>query len=209
METTMLRCHPGGILDVVSTTSATKLTYKDFLGFPDDGLRHELIDGAHYVSPSPTVDHQRVLRRLFAALQRCVEKHGLGEVFFAPCDVVLSNVDVLVPDLFVVLKEQADILTKANVRGAPALVVEVLSPGTRRRDIALKRRVYEARGVQEYWTVDPLRAVVTVHRRSGTGMLEPVRELGRADVLTSPLLPDLALDTSDVFTEPDRRSSRR
>jgi Uma2 family endonuclease len=194
---------------VVSTTSATKLTYEDFLSFPDDGLRHELIDGAHYVSPSPTLEHQRVSRRLFAALHRYSVEQGLGEVFYAPCDVVLSNIDVVVPDLFVVLDDQAGILTKANVRGAPAIVIEVLSPGTRRRDVGLKRRVYDARRVQEYWVVDPMRDAATVYRRSEAGKLDDMQELGRAGVLTSPLLPGFSQRIGDLFTAPDRRSSPR
>ena len=79
---------------------------------------------------------------------------GVGEIFAAPFDVVLSSHDVVDPDLLVILKSQFDILTNTHVRGAPAIVVEILSPGTRRRDEGIKRALYERVGVQEYWLVD-------------------------------------------------------
>jgi Uma2 family endonuclease len=92
--------------DETRPTSATKLTYDDFLGFPgfeDDGQRHELIDGEHVVAPSPTTVHQRLVAELHLALVDVVHASGVGEVFLGPYDVVLSNHDVLEPDLLVVL----------------------------------------------------------------------------------------------------------
>jgi Uma2 family endonuclease len=117
--------------------TSAKLTYDDFVNFPDDGQRHELIDGEHYVTPSPAMIHQRLVGRLHLAIGKWLEEHPVGEVFLAPFDVVLSDHDVVEPDL-VVLSSQHDILTKLHVRGTPALVIEVLSPGTRRRDMGLK-----------------------------------------------------------------------
>ena len=118
----------------------TRLTYADFVLFPDDGLRHEIIDGVHYVTPSPTRRHQRVSRRLSFALESYLSAHpSAGEMFYAPFDVVMSNWDVVEPDLLVIAGDQQDILTEKNVQGAPALVIEILSPGTRRRDEQIKR----------------------------------------------------------------------
>jgi hypothetical protein len=71
-----------------------KLTYDDFLLFPDDGERHELIDGEHYVTPSPNLGHQRALGKLYLAIANDLEAHPIGEVFFAPLDVVMSNHDI-------------------------------------------------------------------------------------------------------------------
>ena len=139
----------------VKSTSSTKLTYDDFVNFPDDGLRHELIDGEHYVTPAPNGPHQRLVGRMFAALHAYFATGGGGEAFLSPFDVVLSNHDVVEPDLLVLLSDQGDILTHQNVRGAPALVVEVLSPGTRKRDRTIKHRLYDRAGVREYWLVDP------------------------------------------------------
>src|SRR6266850_480496 len=103
-----------------------KLTYDDFVLFPDDGQRHELIDGAHYVTPSPATRHQRIVGNLYWLIRSFLEEHPTGEVFLAPLDVVLSLFDVVVPDLLYMSTERASsVLTHAHVRGAPELVIEV------------------------------------------------------------------------------------
>jgi hypothetical protein len=84
------------------TTPSVKFTYEDFLNFPDDGKRHEIIDGEHYVTPSPNTKHQRVAMRLSLVLAGCLNAHPLGEVFAAPFDVVFSDLDVVEPDLLYV-----------------------------------------------------------------------------------------------------------
>jgi Uma2 family endonuclease len=176
--------------------TSAKLTYDDFLLFPDDGLRHELIAGEHYVTPSPAVIHQRLVSRLHVALFAYLDADDLGEVFTAPLDVVLSVHDVVEPDLLVVLSDQAGILTEGNVRGAPAIVVEVGSPSTRGRDEGIKRRLYERAGVREYWMVDPRSRTVTVCMFAGT---VPDRVLPRDGVLTSPVLPGFSLRLAQLF----------
>src|SRR6187455_606582 len=99
---------------VAQTTS--KLTYDDFVLFPDDGRRHELIDGEHFVSPSPNLRHQRVLARLGFLLYGFVSDERLGEIFFAPLDVVFTIHDVVEPDLIFVSNARASILTAANLQ---------------------------------------------------------------------------------------------
>jgi Uma2 family endonuclease len=169
--------------------SGRKLTYDDFVHFPDDGLRHELIDGAHCVTPSPAIRHQRISRDLLVSLHTYLKESGLGEVLDAPVDVVLSNHDIVAPDLLVILRDQQDVLTPQHVRGAPAIVVEILSPGTRKRDETLKRTLYERVGVREYWTIDPDNDVVLVqHFGSSHGQTMTLRR-GAGQALTSPLLP--------------------
>ncbi|HZI79323.1 MAG TPA: Uma2 family endonuclease, partial [Vicinamibacterales bacterium] len=112
-----------------------KLTYDDFVLFPDDGLRHELIDGEHYVTPSPNTKHQLVLSNLHELIKPWLRTHAIGRVFFAPFDVVFSEINVVEPDLLYMSNERAaHILTDDNVQGVPELVVEVGSPSTRRRD---------------------------------------------------------------------------
>src|ERR1017187_4479995 len=113
-----------------SRASTTKLTYEDFLSFPDDGQRHELINGEHYVTPSPSKLHQRLVVRLLGTFYLYFETNPIGEVFVAPFDVLFSDSDVVEPDLLVILDDQSGILADKNVQGAPALVVEVLSPST-------------------------------------------------------------------------------
>jgi len=93
-----------------------KLTYDDFVLFPDDGKRHELIDGEHYVTPSPNLKHQRVLLNLAFLVRTWLENHPIGEVFIAPFDVVFSRFDVVEPDLLYLSKARAaDVLTPSGV----------------------------------------------------------------------------------------------
>lgn len=97
-----------------------KLTYDDFLLFPDDGLRHELIDGEHYVTPSPNMNHQRISGRLHLAIGNYLRANPVGELFYAPFDVVFSRFDVVEPDLLYLSNERAaQALTDKNVRGCP------------------------------------------------------------------------------------------
>ena len=188
---------------VKPTGSSVKLTYDDFLLFPDDGKRHELIDGEHYVTPSPNTRHQRILAHLHLAIGTWLEGHPIGEVFFAPFDVVFSDFDVVEPDLLYLSNaRKAEVITPKHVRGAPELVVEIGSPGTRQRDETIKRRLYERSGVTEYWFVDPETEVVRVYGRSPHGFAraaELSREAG--DVLTTPLLPGLELTLARIFRE--------
>jgi len=174
-------------------SAARKLTYDDFLGFPDDGQRHELIDGVHYVTPSPRITHQRLLGRMYAALFAYFQTHPIGEAFVAPLDVVLSMHDVVEPDILVVLRDQQHILTEANVQGAPAIVVEFASPSTRRRDQGIKRDLYRRMNVREYWLVDDRAGTVVVHRSIGDTELQP------GDRLTSNLLPGFSMSLNDLF----------
>lgn len=179
-----------------------KLTYDDLVLFPDDGRRHELIDGEHYVTPSPSPRHQELVGRLYFELELHLRQHrGRGRVFMAPLDVVFTRWDVVVPDVLFVAGDQSGILTEKNIQGAPALVIEVLSPWTRRADEHAKRRLFDRGGVREYWLVDPDSSVVAVVRRAADGAFATGTRLTRdADgVLTTPLLPGFALRLADLF----------
>ena len=180
-----------------------KLTYDDFVLFPDDGKRHELIDGEHYVTPSPSTRHQQILLNLTLVIGNWLETHPVGRLFFAPLDVVFSNFDVVEPDLLYLSNERAaSAITPQHVRGVPELVVEIGSPGTRTRDETIKRHLYERSGVSEYWVVDPDTEVVRAYRRERDGFARPV-ELSReaGDVLTTTLLPGLELPLARIFRE--------
>jgi len=184
-----------------SEPSGVRLTYDDFVQFPDDGRRHELIDGEHYVTPSPNLKHQAVLGNLYLTIGNWLAEHPLGRVFFAPFDVVFTRFDVVEPDLLYMSNgKAAEILTSANVQGAPELVVEIGSPGTRRRDETIKHRLYERAGVSEYWIVDPALDIVRVYRRTDGAFARPL-ELNAegGDVLTTPLLPGLELPLARIF----------
>jgi Uma2 family endonuclease len=185
-------------------TEGVKLTYDDFLLFPDDGKRHELIDGEHHVTPSPNIKHQRVSMNLVRAMLWYLDAHPVGEIFSAPLDIVLSQHDVVEPDLFYVSHERAaQVLSPQNARGAPELVIEIASTGTRKRDETIKRRLYERHGVSEYWVVDPEVDAIRVYRRAGNRFDRAVElTCERHDVLTTPLLPGLEIVLTRIFAEP-------
>jgi len=180
------------------TETSTKLTYEDYVNLPDDGNRYEIIDGELYVNPSPNTKHQIVLRNLFRALDRYVEQSGAGEVFVAPFDVVLTNNNIFQPDLLFVSTEHLSILTKANIKGVPDIVVEILSEGTRRKDETTKLLKYEESGVQEYWIIDPEDDVVHILRLSG----EKYERIIVGGNITSPLLPGFSVTLKAIFIGP-------
>jgi len=184
-----------------AASSRIKFTYDDFLLFPDDGKRHELIDGEHFVTPSPNTSHQRISGRLFLLIGKWLEAHPVGQVFYAPFDIVFTNVDVVEPDLLYMSNARAaEILTTKHVTGAPEIVVEIGSPGTRKRDETIKRRLYERSGVSEYWIVDPELAVVRVYRREGDVFGRPLELSAEAgDNLTTPHLEGLEMPLGRLF----------
>jgi Uma2 family endonuclease len=179
-----------------------KLTYDDYVYFPDDGMRHELIDGEHFVTPSPNTRHQRISRRLAVAIANWLESHPIGEVFFAPFDVVFTKFDVVEPDLLYISSARAqEMLTDKHALGAD-LVVEIGSPGTRRRDETLKLQLYQRAAVVEYWFVDPEHEVVRIYARAGDRFESPqTLKADRHDVLTTALLPGFQLRLGKIFTD--------
>lgn len=178
--------------------ASRKMTYEDLLLLPDDGLRHELIDGAHYVTASPVTRHQRILRRLAVAVEGFLANHPVGEMFFAPIDVVLSSFDVVVPDLIYISAERSGGLEAKGMFAAPDLAVEMLSPSRRKRDQSLKRRLYERTGVTEYWLVDPDRNRITVYRREGEGYARAAELSSQDDDLATPLLPGFRVGLEEL-----------
>lgn len=172
------------------------LTYEDFLTFPDDGVRREIIDGEMFVTPSPIVRHQTLVGRLFYLMYHHVEMHGSGQVFVAPLDVRLGEHTVVEPDLIFIAEERRDIVKEKFILGAPTLLVEVVSDP--RTDRVRKRDVYARAGVLEYWVVDPAADRVEVHRlvegRYGKPeLLEP------GETLTTEHLNGFTVGLTDLF----------
>jgi Uma2 family endonuclease len=143
-----------------------KLTYEDLRQIPeDDPFRHEIIDGVHIASPSPTYGHQRMSKQLFIQLHRGIELVGFGEVVYAPMDTEIGPHDILEPDILVILNDNRGIIRPSHVVGAPDLVIEILSPSTEVRDRGVKVERYGVHGVPEYWIVDGDNEVVEVYRQ--------------------------------------------
>lgn len=174
-----------------------KFTYEDYKHTPED-KRYELLDGDLIMVPAPRIVHQRNAKKLSRLLDDFVEEHDLGEVFIAPCDVVLSETDVVQPDILFVSKERSHIITDDNIRGAPDLVVEVLSPSTAQRDRTLKRTLYALHGVPEYWQADSDAKNVAVLTLDN-GEYKVAGIYGEGQTLVSPLLPGFTLEIDSIF----------
>ena len=182
---------------VTTANPRIKFTYADYRNTPEDE-RYELIDGELIMASAPRIIHQRTERKLVTLLDTFVEQNGLGEIFYAPTDVVLSDTDVVQPDILFVSNERAHIITEDNIRGAPNLVIEILSPSTAARDRTLKRALYAKHGVQEYWQVDTDARTIAVLTLADNGF-ELAAVYGEGQTLVSPLLPGFALDLDLVF----------
>lgn len=177
-----------------------RFNYEDFLLFPEDGKRHEIIDGDHFMTPAPNTKHQRLSFKLSGAFADFLRIHRLGEAFAAPCDVVLSNEDIVEPDLLFISVARATIITEKNIQGPPDLVVEILSAGTRKIDEIIKRKLYERYGVHEYWIMDPELESIKIYRLTDEGYVRPT-ELAREanDTLSTPLLPGFQMPLGELF----------
>ena len=182
---------------MVTPNPGVRYTYADYLLMPDD-VRYELIDGDLILAPAPTTPHQRVLLNLAVSLVSLVGDNGLGEVFVAPTDVYLSDTNVVQPDLLFVAAGRAGIITEPNIHSAPDLVVEVASPSTEDRDRSVKLDLYARYGVAEYWIVQPVAGTVE-QLQLEDGVLVVRGRYNRTDALTTPLLPGLRIDLSQVF----------
>ena len=175
-----------------------KFTYEHYRTTPED-KRYELLDGDLLMTPAPNLKHQGVQRHLGSRLSGFIEEQALGEFFFAPCDVVLSNHDVVQPDLLFVSQDREHLLSGGDaVRGAPDLVVEILSPTTADRDRGYKHALYAKHGVREYWLVDPVDETIAIHRLHD-GALVVAHTFGRGQTLRSPLLAGFELALDAVF----------
>ena len=182
---------------MVAAKPATKLTYQDYAKAPDDE-RWELIDGDLFMPPAPIESHQVAATDLVTLLNTFVKERGLGQVFSAPYDVVLSDVDIVQPDLLFVSNERSHIRTPANIQGAPDLVVEILSPSTASRDWRDKLDLYERYGVKEYWVADPDAHRIWVMLLVD-GCFDEVGSYGRGDVLASPTLKGFTVELDQIF----------
>lgn len=141
----------------MATTQLTRpLTYDDLRQTPDDLNRYEIINGVLFVSPAPKIAHQIVAANLFATVDAHVRQHQPGWWLFAPLDVRLSPHDVVEPDLLFLRQDRFDRYKASGlIDEPPALVVEIISPSSRRTDTVDKAALYARAGIPEYWLADP------------------------------------------------------
>jgi Uma2 family endonuclease len=187
----------------------TGLTYDDLLEFPDDDRRREIIEGDLLVTPSPVRRHQRSVGELVVLLTLYCREHG-GQTYPAPMDVVLSQSNVVEPDVVFVRGENVDRMSDEPryVAIPPDLVVEVSSPHTRRIDLTRKKDLYARFGVPEYWFVDLDSDLIEVYRL-GEGGYDSPSVVGRGEILESPTIPGLSVPVDDVIGPRDEVGRNR
>jgi Uma2 family endonuclease len=186
-------------IEVVSLRPQGTWTYQDWLHFPDDGWKYEIIDGELYMTPPPATGHQRSSGSLFARMYVYVADNDLGEVLEAPCAVRLPNQPVPVePDIFFIKKERLDIIGEKEVEGAPDLIIEVLSPSNANYDREKKFEIYQVAGVPEYWLVDYQNKTVEIFTLTeGTYTLWGKYKMG--DTVVSKQLPNFNIAVETIF----------
>jgi Uma2 family endonuclease len=182
---------------MVNPRAKFKLTYEAYK-FAPASKRYELLDGDLVLIPSLNKAHQCASGNLYFLLRLLVNESGVWCIYIAPFDVVLSNTEVVQPDLMLISSERSHIITEDNIQGAPDLVIEVLSPTTAERDRTYKRTLYARHGVQEYWLVDTDARTIEVLRLGEQGF-EHVATYRQGQTLVSPLLKGLELSIDEVF----------
>lgn len=174
------------------------ITYREYKTLPESGPRYQLIEGDLLMSPAPKPPHQRIVGRLFWALHSQVIQQGNGEAIVSPIDVVLSDTNVLQPDIVYVSPRRRKIIKEDGLFGAPDICVEVISASSREQDLGVKHRLYARFGVREYWVVDPKAKRVMVFSLTGNpaGAGET---FGVGATLRSEVLPHFSLDVNQLF----------
>lgn len=176
-----------------------RVSYADLEGWPEDGRRYELYDGEVYVVPSPIPLHQMVSARLHLALDDYTRRHG-GIVLYAPLDIVLTDYDVVQPDLLLFTRARQHLVDPRRVtRHAPDLAVEILSPSTAGNDRGRKLQLLARHGVREYWLVDPDAVAIEVYELAGSHYVLASRA-DEAAAIESPLLPAFAITPHDLVS---------
>lgn len=178
-----------------------RVSFADLEQWPEDGRRYELYDGEVYVVPSPLPVHQVVSARLYDVLSDYARAHG-GIVLYAPLDIVLTEYDVVQPDLLFFTRQRERLINLRKVtRHPPDLAIEILSPSTASNDRGRKLKLLAQHGVQEYWLVDPDTIRIEVYGLRGDQFRIATTATG-AELVQSPLLLALELRPIDVVPDP-------
>jgi Uma2 family endonuclease len=171
-----------------------RVSFADLEKWPEDGRRYELYDGEVYEVPSPFPVHQMVSAKLHLALAGYVREHG-GIVLYAPLDIVLTDYDVVQPDLLLFTREREHLVNARKItRVPPDLAIEILSPGTATNDRGRKKQLLARHGVREFWLVDPEADRVEVYSLNGDQFVLANVTSG-PQLVKSPLLPELVLSS--------------
>ena len=184
------------VATVAAPETIRPYTYEDLLAFPEDNIRREIITGELIVSPSPTPNHQKVSMNLSFIVRNYLESNQIGELFASPIDVRINEEDVVAPDLLFISNERMEIVREKTIVGGPDLVIEILSPSTKRYDLVQKQVLYRRAGVQEYWIVDIDKRELRISElRNDTYVPVPLRK----GIHISKLLKGLELNPERIF----------
>lgn len=183
------------------TKAAPPITRYDYQQMLEGPPYYQVVEGDLFMSPSPNLFHQAIAGTIYSLLSRFLEKKPLGQVFIAPLDVFLSDLNVYQPDVVFISKQRRSLLTPHGIEGAPDLVIEILSPGTARLDKGSKRKIYARTGVKELWLVEPESKVVQVFDLA-VDTERPMATYNETSTLGSKVLPGLRIKARLVFKSP-------
>ena len=188
------------IQDIIAQykAAARPFTYQDYLALPDTGDRYEILKGELIMVAAPNTMHQIVSGNLEFIIRTFFKKQPVGIVLDAPCDVVLSEINVVQPDILVILKKRKAIIQHACVQGAPDWIIEILSPASQQYDFGLKKAIYEEHGVKEYWIVHPKEQWIEQYVLQGNA-LKLSNRLEQTGRLASHVVAGLQVDLKEVF----------
>jgi Uma2 family endonuclease len=176
------------------------VTYEIYAAMPDDGQRYEIVDGSmELMSPGPSSTHQSISGELEFVLKQSCKSDYL--IYHAPLDVILSETNVLQPDIMMIHRSRLDIVTERGIEGSPDLVVEILSPGSRKKDKVIKMRTYAQHGIHEYWIVDSITRTLEQYQLVDSGHYALRNLFEGNDKVTSDKLPCVSFVIGDMFRE--------
>ncbi len=173
-------------------------TYDDYARLPDNGMRYEVIRGDLYMTPAPIPKHQKAVANLYGYLWEYLKKQPIGEIFFAPIDVLLPDLASPVqPDLLFITQDRLDIVKEKFIEGSPDLIVEVLSPGSHTLDRRTKFETYARAGVREYWLVDPDSRTIEIFVLRGQAYA-PLGSFGPEERTRSEVLAEFGVKAAEI-----------
>ena len=176
-----------------------KFTVEGYRNLPEsETKRYELLGGDLVMAPAPKPYHQDILRNLLRILDAYLRIQSAGKLYPAPIDVILSEEDVVQPDILFISQQRLGIIHEEAIHGAPDLHIEILSPATAGRDRTLKRTLYARHGVREYWLVDPETKTIEVLTLGPQGY-QLAGRYRPGQTLRSPLLAGLKIPLDQVF----------
>ena len=183
-------------MQTVRIDRSKEWTVEDYLQLGESATPCQLINGELIMSPAPSPNHQRVLRKLFKILDESITS---GELFFAPIDLYVDRKNVFQPDLVYISQQNTHIVTERGIEGIPDLIIEIVSPSNVFTDRNHKRKVYQEIKVGEYWIVDPANKTLEIYSHNQADPDVPTVFLASEGEVTSSVIKNLSFDLKLIF----------